>query len=150
MSGDLAAFYSARPAGARLAEQGAEVVRIAYNMLVLKAPVPAGGLARTVVERLAGSATPEEALLAATAQAWVVIASIYGEPIPGIPVVRNPEELRSLLDADDPPGLAQGGTDTDRLIAMGDTAIEAVETLMQRLRQYGPDLGSPQDNGLDD
>ena len=140
ISGDLATFYSARPAGPKLAEEGAEVVRIASNMVAMRAPTPAVSLARTVVDQLAGGATREEALLAATAQAWVVIAAMFtGEPVPGIPAAQNAEELRSLLDSDDLPGLAQGGKDTDRLIAMGDTAIEAGEALRERLRQYGPE-----------
>jgi hypothetical protein len=144
VSGDLAAFYPTRPAGAKSAQQAGEVVKIACDMIAMRAPVPGAELARSVVERLADSPTPEEALLAATAQAWVVVASIYiGEPVPGIPVVQNAVELRSLLDADDPPGLALGGKDTDRLIAMGDPAIEAVDTLVQRMRKARPDWDHP-------
>jgi hypothetical protein len=135
----LAAFYCGRPVSDKSADEASEVIRIVSNMVSMGAPVPAAELARKVVNRLTDAAIPEGALLAATAQCWVVIAALYtAEPEPGVPVPHDAEELRSLLAADDLPGLAAAGKDTRRLIAMGDDAIQAGEMITPLLRDHGP------------
>ena len=135
----LIAFYSARPRDEKDSGGGAEAVRIASNMVAMAAPVSARRLAQAVVDRLSGSEIHEEAVLAASAQAWVIIATMAsGEPVAGAPSADTPDELRALLDADDPPGIAAAGETTDKLINMGDAAIQAIDKLLPRLRGYGP------------
>ena len=139
VSEELVSFYTGVPAGENLAEQSEEVVRIASNMIAMHSPAPAATLARTVVDRLAAGETVEERVVATTAQAWVVIAVMAGEDKPALePSPKNAKELRSVLDADSVPGLEQAGAETDRLIAMGDAALRATESLIPRLKQYGP------------
>jgi hypothetical protein len=142
---DLVSFYAGRPAGKKLAEQSAEVVRIASNMIAMHSPAPAVTLAQAVVDRLATGEASEEQVLAATAQAWIVIAAMAEEnrPALGIPSPNNAEELRSILNADSIPGVKEAGTSIGRLIAMGDAALQATESLVPRLKQHGPNWDHP-------
>jgi hypothetical protein len=119
----LATFYRSRPPDGKLIEDQ-EIIRIASNMVAMRAPAAAAELLRTVVDHLADAAKPEASVLAATAQSWVVVALLFsGEAALDAPVPQNSEELRGLLDADDPPGLERASKDTDKLIAMGDDAV---------------------------
>jgi hypothetical protein len=133
----LATFYRSRPPVGKLIEDQ-EIVRIASNMVAMGAPAAAAELLRTVVDQLSDASEPEALLLAATAQSWVVVALLFsGQAALDAPVPQSSEELRSLLDADDSPGLDRASEDTNKLIAMGDDAVQAGETIMQRLRHYG-------------
>jgi hypothetical protein len=146
VSEQLASFYADRPAGSTLAEQSAEVIRIASNMVAMRAPAPAASLARRVVDRFATIESSEEQRLAATAQAWIVIATMARDDkfVLGFPAPPgSADELRSILDADDRPGLERAGTETNKLIAMGDAAVQAIEAVLPRLKHHGLQWDNP-------
>lgn len=132
---ELEALYRARPTALNGRAIAGQMLQAVYFLLAAQRPESAALLARAVVDRFEGQ--PDSARVAAAAQVWVVIAAMYrGETNVGAEVPPDEETLRSM-SVDELCELSPMIAEAERLQAMGQPAVAAIDAAVKQLQRSG-------------
>lgn len=133
----LASFYISTPESSNDMAVGNQLILAAYSLVAAQRPAAAIGVLRPVVDRLAGRHDARERRLGAVAQVWLLIATMYrGELMPGGEVPGDLAQLESL-SVETLRKMSPVVEEAEKLMSMGDDAVEAIDLVVRRLRARG-------------